>query len=70
MKKKIRARTYTRDFIESTLNLVETQKKSVQQVADDLGIPVSTINTWSRKFNTGIWKFDSNSKTLINKDIV
>ena len=42
-------RTYDSAFKEQTLELIGNGNKKVNEVARDLGIPVSTIHTWIRQ---------------------
>jgi transposase len=44
-----RPRTYTDQFKEDALKLVETSGKSVAQVARDLGISPYTLHNWVQK---------------------
>lgn len=46
---------YDPEFREQAAKLVLNEKMSVTAVAKDLGIPVSSVHTWVRKFRQGIW---------------
>lgn len=42
-------RTYTDQFKQDALNMVETSGKSISQVARDLGISAYTLHNWVKK---------------------
>lgn len=43
-------RVYSTEFIQDSLQLVRTEKRSVPDVARSLGIPVGTLRGWLQKY--------------------
>lgn len=43
-------RTFTEDFKREAVGLTETSGRTISQVADDLGIGLSTLTRWKRRY--------------------
>lgn len=43
-------RTFTADFKQEAVRLTETSGRTIAQVADDLGIGLSTLTRWKRRY--------------------
>ena len=43
-------RTFTEDFKQEAVRLTQTSGRTIAQVADDLGIGLSTLARWIRKY--------------------
>lgn len=43
-------RTFTKEFKQEAVRLVETSEKSMSQIARDLGIADSTLHHWSKQY--------------------
>lgn len=43
-------RTFTEEFKQETVRLTETSGRMIAQVADDLGIGLSTLTRWKRRY--------------------
>ncbi len=43
-------RTYNNSFIREAINLVESGDRSLNAIADSLGIPNSTLRQWHQKY--------------------
>jgi len=41
---------FTEDFRREAVRLTQTSGRTIKQVADDLGIGLSTLSTWKRKY--------------------
>jgi transposase len=43
-------RTFTEEFKQEAVRLTETSGRTIAQVADDLGIGLSTLTRWKRRY--------------------
>ena len=43
-------RTFTEEFKQESVRLAETSGRTIAQVADDLGIGLSTLTRWKRQY--------------------
>ena len=43
-------RTFTEEFKQESVRLAETSGRTITQVADDLGIGLSTLTRWKRQY--------------------
>ena len=43
-------RTFTEDFKREAVRLTETSGRTIAQVADDLGLGLSTLSRWRRRY--------------------
>lgn len=55
---KKQAREYTPEFRVQAAKLILEQGGSISQAARDLGVPLATLHTWVKKFNSGDWSLD------------
>ncbi len=44
-------RSFTEDFKQEAVRLTQTSGRTIKQVADDLGIGLSTLTRWKRKYH-------------------
>ncbi len=49
MDKRLR-RTFTEEFKQEAVRLTETSGRTIAQVADDLGLGLSTLSRWRRRY--------------------
>jgi transposase len=50
MSKKKEKRVFTEEFKRESVRITETSDRTVAQVAEDLGIGLSTLTRWKRRF--------------------
>lgn len=64
------AKHYSDEFKEQAVDLVLEGKKSQHQIARELGLTISTLNTWVRKYrdnNSGKTEKEASDKALIKR---
>jgi transposase-like protein len=57
------SKDYAPDFREQAAKLVLEEEVSPSVVAKDLGIPVTSLHSWLKKFRDGVWKFSDSSQS-------
>lgn len=50
-------RKYTAEFRQGAVALVLKEKRSLKQAADDLGMPINTLNVWVSQARNGTGSF-------------
>lgn len=58
MSGKKKAKSYDREFIREAVNLVNNGSRSAAEIANDLGVPGTTLYGWVAKFKSGKWTRD------------